>query len=73
MCYLYNILFYQITGLVKYICSFQEIPWIQEEVALQKTSLAEFYLYPTMRIGIGNYPNKILTDLIVLLLLFLHR
>lgn len=66
-------LFYQITGLVKYICSFKEIPWIQEEVTLEKTSLAEFYLYPTIRIGIGNYSNKILTDLIVLLLLFLHR
>jgi len=72
MWYLY-ILFDQITGLVKYICSFQEIPWIQEEAALQKTSLAEFYLYPTVKIGIGNYQDKILTDLIVLLLLFLHR
>eukprot|EP00102_Acyrthosiphon_pisum_P024176 XP_016661386.1 PREDICTED: piezo-type mechanosensitive ion channel component 2-like [Acyrthosiphon pisum] len=67
------ITYMQITGLVKYICSFREIPWIQEEVALQKTSLAEFYLYPTVNIGIGNYPDKILTDLIVLLLLFLHR
>lgn len=71
-CVLY-ILFYQITGLVKYICSFKEIPWINEEVSLQNAGVEHFYSYPTIRIGIGDYPNKILTDLTVLLLLFLHR
>jgi len=72
MCVIYFIL-YQITGLVKYICSFKEIPWTQEELTLKNTSSLDLYSYPTMRLGIGDYQSKILTDLIVLLVLFVHR
>ncbi|KAE9525194.1 hypothetical protein AGLY_014438, partial [Aphis glycines] len=67
------ITYMQITGLVKYICSFKEIPWTQEELTLKNTSSLDFYSYPTMRLGIGDYQSKILTDLIVLLVLFVHR
>lgn len=63
----------QVTGLVKYICSFKEIPWTHEETKIRSISSSSLYSYPTMKIGIGNYTNKIPTDLIVLLVLFIHR
>lgn len=57
-------------GVVKYICSFKELPWIKEEMMKQNITKSE---YPIIEVGIGYYQHKIPTDLIVLLALFLHR
>ncbi|VVC27297.1 Piezo non-specific cation channel, R-Ras-binding domain,Piezo domain [Cinara cedri] len=66
-------MYMQVTGLVKYICSFEEIPWIDEEMKLNHLSSTDFHSYPTIQIGIGNYKKKILPDLLVLIILFIHR
>ncbi|XP_050426114.1 piezo-type mechanosensitive ion channel component-like isoform X2 [Adelges cooleyi] len=69
------ITYLQIQILLKHVCSFDYMPWMNEQAAVYSnmTSTENVLLYPTIKVGLATITNQVTIDVAALAVLLYHR